>query len=304
MSHLLSSKEINTIPDEFWNDCQYLNNIELAGKYDRSVRTIERWRKVARQEENIVDTKYGVPISTVTNYHEMGTLKITGDVLVASDWHIPFHSAKWVKRLLQIAKEENVKQLAIPGDFFDASGLSSFDAIDLESNIAGELQVASRMLTHLLQWFDSVYWAGGNHELRLPRSLRFQASLPDICSFITKDSRVRAVDREELVVISGGIQYYLIHPRSYSVVPTNIARSLAEKYHTNVISAHGHSFGMSYSRSGEYLALDAGGLFDIQTTTYINRGGLTTHPSWINGFWLIKDGVPYPYSELSHRWQD
>lgn len=294
----------DSIPDLFWTHDPLMTVPELAALFEKSHSTIARWRKVVRRSSGNNLTDRGIPISMVTNYREMGTLKIKGDCLVASDWHIPFHSVKWVNRLVMIAKKEGIKQLAIPGDLFDASGISRFDSLDVEAGIGEELNTSSRMLSYLLQWFTGIYWSGGNHEIRLPRSLQFQVALPDICNFITSDKRVKAIDREELLLESGGVTYYIVHPSTYSRTPMNVSRELAEKFHTNVISAHGHSFGMSYSKSGEYLALDAGGLFDVDTTTYINRGGLTTNPLWTNGFWLIKDGIPIPYSEKTYKWKE
>ena len=86
-----------------------------------------------------------------------------------------------------------------------------------------------------------------------------------------------------------GDEWMVVHPRSYSQISTSVARRLAEKYHKNIINAHGHFVGMAYDRSGKFLAIDLGGMFETKKVDYINLR-TTTHPNWKNGFGALYNG--------------
>ena len=59
-----------------------------------------------------------------------------------------------------------------------------------------------------------------------------------------------------------GDKVMVTHPKSYSQISGSVAIRLAEKYHMDVINAHGHFAAMRFDRSGKFQAVDLGGLFD------------------------------------------
>ena len=48
------------------------------------------------------------------------------NVLIASDFHIPFHSGYYLELLQRYARDHNIKTLICPGDFLDCFKVSGF----------------------------------------------------------------------------------------------------------------------------------------------------------------------------------
>jgi hypothetical protein len=64
----------------------------------------------------------------------------------------------------------------------------------------------------------------------------------------------------------------------------------------NVISAHGHHFGFSYSDDGRYICIDGGGMMDLEKTAYIMYS-MANNPHWQNGFTIVKNNHAHFFHE-------
>lgn len=304
------SAKYTGIPDTFAEDARNLTNLDLCEKYDKSERTIQRWRQAVKVPALYVVGRHDTPHSVytfpdpgATDYAETGYLKIEGDCVVTSDWHAPYHDLKLAENMLRVAEKQGIEQLAIVGDLFDAHSLSFFDPRDIEFSVRDEFATTVHILEKLFRHFKVVYWSGGNHEARFFRSVKFQLELPELGEYLSaKNEKLVTTERDVMLLESEGREYRLTHPRSYSQSSCAVAVKLAEKHDQNVMSAHGHFMGWRVSRNGKFLGIDLGGLFDTNKIVYLNVGGETTHPVWNGGFWIVRNGVPTPYSNLLTDW--
>jgi len=84
-------------------------------------------------------------------------------------------------------------------------------------------------------------------------------------------------------------KYLIMHPKSYSQISGAVGKRMAEKYHMHLLHAHGHFSMLAWDRSGKYLCVDLGGLFDTNKIEYTSIK-TTTHPCWNNSFGMIRNG--------------
>jgi len=217
-----------------------------------------------------------------------------GDYLVTCDFHAPHHSEVWINRALAFADEYNIKHHIIVGDLFDM-GFAKWSKFEMmkdewesQERLDDELKVCRRVMESL-DYFDKSYLVCGNHENRVDRLTdgRIQARhIIDLIGEGRYKDKFKVSVYDKLFV---GEEFLAVHPSSYSQIGGSTAVRLAEKFHRNVLNAHGHFVALRYDRSGQYMAADIGGMFDTKKIDYICKK-TTTHPTWNNGFAVIMDG--------------
>ena len=69
----------------------------------------------------------------------------------------------------------------------------------------------------------------------------------------------------------------------------------------SIIAAHGHSFGVTFDKSGQDCICDSGGLFDLTKLEYLMTSD-KTNPVHCNGFFVIVDNYPYPFAPGLTNW--
>jgi hypothetical protein len=298
------------IPDIFREDAAVLYNWELAKKYNRSLSQIVRWRRVVQVISPVAlpggssaFARYDFPDPEAKDYSQAGIIKITGDCMITSDWHVPYHDVELCKNMVRLADKLKIKQLAIVGDLFDGATLSIFDPQDIAFDVGEELRTTQQTLLHLLKFFDRIYWCLGNHEMRFLRSVKFQLDLVDLAGFLVKNDKVATTPLPYMVLESGGYTFRLTHPRSYSRIAMRVAAQLALNFQTNVMAAHGHLFGFCMDASNRFRCIDLGGMFDAHKLAYKVVGGDTTHPMPSSGFWVMRNGITTPYSNSVCDWE-
>jgi hypothetical protein len=218
-----------------------------------------------------------------------GDLKLPmDDYIITCDYHSPYYSVAWHNRSLQIAERFGIKKLVVIGDLVDF-GFASRYYSDHKPGIADEADENKRLIQSLLAQFEEIVVVKGNHEDRLGRQTNglIQARyLFELWSGPEYGKRFKYSLYDKLTI---GDEWLCVHPRSYSRVSMGVARLLAAKYHKNIINTHGHFLGYAYDISGQYLAIDLGGMFDMQKIEYMNIKS-TTHPFWNPGFGMLKNG--------------
>ena len=252
---------------------------ELSRLYNQTEDVIRRWRS----QEGI---KAPGPATRTFTHPRV----VIDRFIMTSDWHIPYHSDEKVKQVLQAAKDHGITDVVAAGDVIDLPTLSHYDPRDIDSYLGMEFTAVGDVLYQFGEAGLRLHWSRGNHELRYFRALKHQVDIKDLVKSCIGDAQfIESYNVEELIVVSGSEQWLITHPSEYSTIQLTIPRKLAEKYHMNIASAHGHMYAMGHSPGGQKL-LETGGLFDPEKIAYLWRGGATKFPLQQNGFWIIDNG--------------
>ena len=217
-----------------------------------------------------------------------------GNYGIVCDLHSPHHDEVWINRYLTLCDRLGIDVEVIVGDLFDMgfAKWSKFkmmmDSGEKEENLDDEL-VACRKIMVALDYFKESYLVCGNHENRVDRLTDGRIQARHIIDLIGEGKYKEKFTVSVYDKIYIGAKYLAVHPKSYSQIGGSTAVRLAEKFHLNVLNAHGHFVALRYDRSGKHMAADIGGMFDTKKIDYICKK-TTTHPSWNNGFAMIVDG--------------
>ena len=227
----------------------------------------------------------------------MGWLRLTGDFIIASDWHVPYFSAALTERLCQIAEAWKIRQLLIPGDLVSFNAYSRFDKIDRLDAVEKDKDAASALLKILFRTFDTIYWTLGNHDKRVLRMLAYGFDLADFGRILTKE----AAAGQRLICSGHGYSvvnktWRVTHPKSYSRDGGKVPAKLADKFRMSVIGAHGHHMGIQTSANKADVGIDLGGMFDPTMIDYIMQED-STHPMWTPGFGVIRNNCYYMFTD-------
>lgn len=219
--------------------------------------------------------------------------KIQSDnVLIFSDVHLPFTDFEFSTNMFKVAKKFESKDCIIAGDFFD-EGIFS-DYLHYEKVLwIEEKEMARKFLEYLVNNFKRVYILCGNHDNRILRKLEFNETYSEIFKTIYQAKNLFITDYPFLE-LSGN--WLVVHPKSYSQISGQVAKKLAVKYQKNVISTHGHFTSLGFDISGNYYAIDIGGLVDLNKIEYLHHN-ITTHPRWVKSFVIIKNNHPFLFTE-------
>jgi len=223
---------------------------------------------------------------------------------LTADWHAPYFSQLWLKRLLRVCEQHKVRDLAIVGDFTDMSWISHYMRKEQRGGgLDMDIRIIFRTLGLLLSVFDDVWWCYGNHEDRLPQALHGQDMLQASAeAFGSKCAgRLHMTDMPSMLL---GNHWRLEHPKTFSRDGAKVAAAAAAIYHKHIACGHGHHFGFKYDVSGKYLGIDLGGMFDTSKQEYLFKSGLTTLPLWQPGFWVYKNAKVLPFEDSMTDWTE
>ena len=222
-------------------------------------------------------------------------LRIESDnVLIGSDFHIPFHSNFYLHLLLSYAREHNVKTLICPGDFLDCFVVSRFINYQYGGlTFEEELRSAGEVMKELTDTFTHIYFTRGNHESFWLTKLEGYNNIHDLFKLFTtgiaKEGTDYTVTNYDHLILNDN--WYICHPINYSRIPLSIPRKLATKLQMNICCAHEHRLGICKDESGKYYTIETGGIFDPTKIEYLKSS--TTFPAQVQGFIYLKDDDPY-----------
>ena len=209
-----------------------------------------------------------------------------GDWAICCDVHAPYHNELWCNRFVMVSQVLGINKAVIVGDLLDMDFAKKW--FDVEPSTLDREEMLSDPVFKLLNYFKSVVLIMGNHEKRPELSTDARIQAKHLFRIFGKDiwrEKFKLIPRTRVWI---GNTYLCVHPRNYSQISAAVALRLAEKHNCHVLNAHGHFVALRYDRSGEYMGVDLGGLFDINKTKYIHEQ-TTTHPVWNNGFGMIKN---------------
>lgn len=226
-------------------------------------------------------------------------------IIIANDFHAPYHSVKWCNRLLKIAKLYKIKQLLIAGDGLDMHSFSGWGA-DPDMSWNEEMSCAAEWLWVLYNSFDKIYWTRGNHEDRLARATNWQMSADNVIdSILCKYARENSVnfkydcDKIEYSVYPFSYvdeDWMIVHPKTYSRIPNRVSSQLALTHKKHVIMAHSHRACWGWADDREHIVIDSGGMFDESKCQYRHLS-ITTHGGWNNGFVVYRNNYAVLFGE-------
>jgi len=217
--------------------------------------------------------------------------------MISCDEHAPYHSELWINRKLAIAHKFKVTNNIQIGDTLDFDFIKKHPLLDGEKRktLDEEFLEAAPSIKALL-YFKKNWLMRGNHEYRVSRYTNSLIQARHLYKIFGKEKWNADFIYSDYDKLNIGKKWLLLHPKSYSQVSTSVGKKMAEKFHRFVINTHGHLVGMAYDRSGKFMVIDLGGMFDIRKIGYINLQ-TTTHPTWKNGFGMLYNGHFYHFTE-------
>lgn len=235
-------------------------------------------------------------IEHIKNFKESQLEIHSKNIIVCSDWHIPYNNHKWVNKLYKTAKENGIRDIAIIGDFWDCDYFSPFAKTEAEVRFDEEIVFVREELKRLTKNFDNVYFTMGNHELRWQRWSGGHLNLKHLYSLTRIIDGYEVTELDHMVLSVGKEKWRLSHPTDFSRIPLRKASTYASKYLMNIANAHGHYCANGWDISREFRLVDLGGLFDKDKIPYLSR--TSSYPLIDNGFLLFKDGKSRLIDEL------
>lgn len=233
--------------------------------------------------------------------------KVSGDWLVLTDLHIPFHYAPSLKKALKQAVLLKVRRCIIAGDLIHADIISRYANAGQLVKIGDELAATGRVLEALLGVFDEIRVIMGNHDQRLEKLAARWKETKDGQEAMDIVSRLLDVPDDSESVSSGILEHFfgsdkvkldrltsmtvngdwkVLHPGTCSRVSPQTERRLAEKFRKSTIGGHNHLFGIGFDASGTDLAANIGHCSDDTKFRYM-REKITTFPTTVRGWGFI-----------------
>lgn len=208
-------------------------------------------------------------------------------VVVAGDFHLPFHHVKAVKAWLQYLKDTGADVVVLNGDVLDCYALSSFSKEPGGPALKHELEVARAFLREVREAVGpqtEIIFMEGNHEHRLQRRLMEQPGLhglPELhLGSLLGLNQINARHMAYGEVWSRGA-LCVRHGDRVSAASAATARGELDRGgFDHIIIGHVHRVGWFHKRGAlrHQQALENGGFFDRAQCEY------EANPNWQNGF--------------------
>lgn len=222
-------------------------------------------------------------------------------IVVFNDVHVPFHNKKGVEAVLKLCKEYQPDAIVINGDFLDCYSISSFDKAPGGPTLQDELDQGLEILNRLRRYcpLAEIWYTEGNHEERLRRLIKSQHGLHGLRSFSLEslleferlDIKYRSY--KEVVWFGDLAIYHGKHISGHAGYSAK--RELERGGFRYVITGHVHRLGFHHQKgyTGNRMALENGGLFDIEQCEYL------LNPNWMNGFCIVHQDIEKDFIQIN-----
>lgn len=219
-------------------------------------------------------------------------------VVIANDFHIPFHDEAALALLKRFLKRERPEWLILNGDLVDFWEISAFDRTPRTGpTLAEEVRAGRKVLIAFRRLLPSarITWIEGNHEFRLRKYLIQHApelyglsglSVPEL--FGLKDLRIEYVagsaqaSRFTDTFIKVG-QLYVGHWTKMARHGGYAAKGLVDEKGVSLLQGHTHRFG-AHART----TVDGSVFLGIENASMCaRRASYVARPNWQLGFSLV-----------------
>ncbi len=262
--------------------------------------SLDAYKRRIEQEESRIPRADNLP-----EFHQ-------NDLLVFSDPHSPRHCAKWLNYMCDVANQLGIRDGCCVGDLWDWTELTDFlrfaPRITPMESLKSGVEVAMAIAGQLK---GTLYILAANHDIR-PIKAFTKGKIDDpaefylemIHKFLSSDKVDFKLHTNAMLRPTNGLTPYLLcHPDTYSQVSPQVERRLASKYHCHVLGAHGHQYAVGLDRSGKFFCVQLGHASQEEKHEYLHEK-ITTHPRWMRGFVIIKDGLLYPPFMDHPQWKN
>ena len=227
--------------------------------------------------------KVNIPTSPIKR---IPPLVATENCLVLSDIHVPYHDKALIELAVECGREANVDNVILAGDFLSMDSL--YDGGTVPS-VMEEIKIGKKIIEAIDTYMNYVnkkvrfYWIMGNHEYRIVRETEKQIGIDALSSMLETHADITVSELAWMKIKGWGL---VSHPGNYSKIPLSVPQELSEKYKTNIITAHGHHAGRTFSKSG-YTVIEGGVCCDNTKALYTQRLQKRM-PAWAKGFVITK----------------
>jgi len=272
-----------------WTE-QGLNSLQIADKFAalgvtprRTQKSVQRVRE--RHGWHVLTT---VPRARTPRFNK--ALKVKGPALVLADVHAPFHDAKWINQVCDLAVSWGIERCILAGDLADFNAFSSFGRdVGIDGN--AELDTLADVVDALCAQFE-VYYFAGNHDVRPLRTLQSTGLTVDrIMRLFIPGERCHISDYHWCELSCGGTTWHVEHPKNASVIPARVAQGLAVKFNRSVIAGHGHLWGITRDVSNRHWCIDSGICADPMRMGYVQQRH-STRPMMCQGAVIVTEEGP------------
>lgn len=222
-------------------------------------------------------------------------------IVVFNDVHVPFHNKNGVEAVLDFCRDNQPDVIVINGDFLDCYSISDFHKAPGMPVLQDELDEGLEILEKLRRYcpLSEIWYTEGNHEERLRRLIKQQHGLYGLKAF-TLESLLE-FDRLGInykqygdVVWFGDLAiYHGTHISGHAAYSAR--RELERGGFKYCITGHVHRLGFHHRKgyTGNRMALENGGLFDIEQCDYM------LNPNWMNGFSIVYQDVEKDFIQIN-----
>lgn len=230
-------------------------------------------------------------------------------IVIANDFHVPFHDTKAVKLLEKFLADQKPDVFVINGDFLDMWDVSSFDRTPrFGEPLIEELRMGRTILERFRKILpkSKIIYLAGNHEHRVAKMVIRKApelyGLPGLSvsemlglkdlNIIYKDIQKGASSFTDNWICLAGL--YIGHWNKVNKHAGYTAKNLLDEKGVSLIQGHTHKYGISsrrYVDGREIMAIENFCLCELEPS-YVSK------PSWSQGFSVVygKKGVrPHAY---------
>jgi len=227
------------------------------------------------------------------------------NAIIIADVELPDYDAQLMRAAHAVAQKHDIRTLIIGGDYAALDSVSAWKHVYKAGGTMGlrqELRFAEQVADVALTWFDDVYAIMGNHEWRLGTATGGELEPYDIIRTKHGEIQVRPYDYLYLNTSQGRVM--VVHPSGYSRIPLKVPQAIlaTEEPRCHVLSTHTHHSASGYDASGKYELMEIGCLRDPKRTQYKTQRR-TTHPQWVQGFAVIKDGYRHRLTKIGTDWR-
>lgn len=205
--------------------------------------------------------------------------------------------------MLEIAQKYQIKNIIIPGDFWDQTMYSKFD-LDPEDTIDFdyEIQYGRKGIKALKSVFKNIYFTLGSHDIRLWLMLLKQGKKQpfDIAWKLTDEEGLN-VSKFRFAEIND--MWRITHPKNCMQLGGYPSIKFAAKHEKSVIVGHGHWWGHDQDITGKRHIIFPGCLCDPFRISYKSLWD-TSHREWKNGFVAVFEKfIPQLFDDkLANLW--